>query len=62
MPLTRLVMVKVTLVENGDIMDLRAKYGANLCISQGLKLRERQASLTEVTHSRKKETKKGENF
>ena len=38
--LTRLVMVEVNVIENGDIVDLRAKC-------EGLKVGERRASLTE---------------
>ena len=48
-------MVKVNIVENGGIMEL--KYGADLCISQSLKLRELRVSLTKE----RKTKKEGEN-
>ena len=45
--ITESVVVKLTLVENWDIVDLHATNGTDLCVNHGDTLRECRASLTD---------------
>ena len=51
MPLTRLLMVEVNIIENGDILDLRAELWSRF-------VSEVEVSLTEGSHSLTRERKK----
>ena len=45
--MTRLIMVEVKVVENGDIVEMRARNGADSCVNKGQKLSIEFASLKE---------------